>query len=400
MTLRSGVTWLPSALLLLQVPGCLTLSGPEQVTGTVGGSLSVQCRYERQFKENNKYWCKSPCLASLRTKIVETTKSEREVRSGRVSIRDHPATLTFTVTLESLTESDGGTYRCGIHRPWTEGLIDLTFQVEVSVSPGCLSLSCPRRVTGTVGGSLSVQCRYEKKYTDHNKYWCKGPWLPPLTRKTVETTESQREVRSGRVSIRDHPATLTFTVTLESLTEGDGGTYWCGMDRPWTEEPFVPTFPVVVSVSPGCLSLSGPEQVTGTVGGSLSVQCRYEKKYTDHNKYWCKSPCLPSLRTKIVETTESQREVRSGRVSIRDHPATLTFTVTLESLTESDGGTYRCGIDTPWTERLIHLTFPVEVSVVSPGESHTPSPRPCFRLPDLPGHPLVRTDMELKSWLK
>ncbi|XP_036195365.1 protein CD300H-like [Myotis myotis] len=133
MTPRSGATWLPSALLLLQVPGCLSLSGPEHVTGTVGGSLSVQCRYEKEFKENNKYWCKSPCLASLRTKIVETTKSEREVRSGRVSIRDHPATLTFTVTLESLTEGDGGTYRCGIHRPWTEGLIDLTFQVEVSV---------------------------------------------------------------------------------------------------------------------------------------------------------------------------------------------------------------------------------------------------------------------------
>ncbi|XP_036197990.1 CMRF35-like molecule 6 [Myotis myotis] len=135
MTPRSGATWLPSALLLLQVPGCLSLSGPGHVMGTVGGSLSVQCRYEKEFKENNKYWCKSPCLPSLNRKIVGTTESEREVRRGRVSIRDHPANLTFTVTLESLTEGDGGTYRCGIHRPWTEGLIHLTFPVEVSVSP-------------------------------------------------------------------------------------------------------------------------------------------------------------------------------------------------------------------------------------------------------------------------
>ncbi|EPQ12824.1 CMRF35-like molecule 8 [Myotis brandtii] len=120
----------------------------------------------------------------------------------------------------------------------------------------------------------------------------------------------------------------------------------------------------------------------GTVGGSLSVQCQYEKEFKENNKYWCKSPCLASLRTKIVETTKSEREVRSGRVSIRDHPATLTFTVTLESLTESDEGTYRCGIHRPWTEGLIDLTFPVEVSV-SPGESHTPSPRPSSRLPDL-----------------
>ncbi|EPQ04978.1 CMRF35-like molecule 6 [Myotis brandtii] len=68
-------------------------------------------------------------------KIVETTESEREVRSGRVSIRDDPATLTFTVTLERLTVGDEGKYMCGIDTPWTEGLIDLIFPVEVSVSP-------------------------------------------------------------------------------------------------------------------------------------------------------------------------------------------------------------------------------------------------------------------------
>ncbi|XP_036198004.1 uncharacterized protein LOC118672438 isoform X2 [Myotis myotis] len=148
MTLRSGSTWLPSALLLLQVPGCLSLSGPGHVTGTVGGSLSVQCRYEKEFKENNKYWCKSPCLASLRTKIVETTESEREVRRGRVSIRDHPATLTFTVTLESLTEGDGGTYRSLCLLP--ESPVNITFLLTVALAAHFLlevlgfSLSCGR----------------------------------------------------------------------------------------------------------------------------------------------------------------------------------------------------------------------------------------------------------------
>ncbi|XP_014304521.1 CMRF35-like molecule 6 [Myotis lucifugus] len=135
MTPRSGATWLPSALVLLQVPGCLSLSGPRRVTGTVGGSLSVQCRYEEEYTDHNKYWCKGPCLPPV-MKIVETTESEREVRSGRVSIRDEPATLTFTVTLERLTEGDGGTYRCGIDAPWTEIHWDFTFPVVVSVSPG------------------------------------------------------------------------------------------------------------------------------------------------------------------------------------------------------------------------------------------------------------------------
>ncbi|XP_045426704.1 protein CD300H-like [Pipistrellus kuhlii] len=132
MTPRRGPTWLLPALFLLQVPGCLSLSGPRRVMGTVGGSLSVQCRYKEEYKDRNKYWCKEPCLPLLNRNIVETTESEREVRLGRVSIRDHPANLTFTVTLESLTEGDGGTYKCGIERPFA---LDLTFLVEVSVSP-------------------------------------------------------------------------------------------------------------------------------------------------------------------------------------------------------------------------------------------------------------------------
>uniref|UniRef100_A0A8C0RXN2 Immunoglobulin domain-containing protein n=1 Tax=Canis lupus familiaris TaxID=9615 RepID=A0A8C0RXN2_CANLF len=111
----------------------------------------------------------------------------------------------------------------------------------------------------------------------------------------------------------------------------------------------------------GCSSLRGPDSVSGTVGGSLSVRCQYKEVFRDHDKYWCKSPCVWK---KIVETTESQREVTKGRVSIRDHPADLTFTVTLKSLTEGDAGTYKCGIDTLW---WVDPTFSVVVSV-NPGE--------------------------------
>ncbi|XP_036317328.1 CMRF35-like molecule 8 [Pipistrellus kuhlii] len=133
MTPLGPASGLPAALLLLWVPGCLSLSGPRRVTGTVGGSLSVQCRYEEKYKDHNKYWCEEPCTIFQRTKIVETTESEREVRSDRVSIRDHPANLTFTVTLESLMEGDEGRYWCGIERTFA---LDLTVLVVVSVSPG------------------------------------------------------------------------------------------------------------------------------------------------------------------------------------------------------------------------------------------------------------------------
>ncbi|XP_010854413.1 PREDICTED: CMRF35-like molecule [Bison bison bison] len=135
MTPRVRAGWLPSSLLLLQLPGCLSLSGPRRVTGIVGGSLRVECQYREEFINNTKYWCKHPCV--LLRKTVETTESEREVRRGRMSIRDHPASLTFTVTLESLREEDAGPYRCGIDVPFT---LDRMFEVEVSVTRGSSEL--------------------------------------------------------------------------------------------------------------------------------------------------------------------------------------------------------------------------------------------------------------------
>ncbi|XP_045020627.1 CMRF35-like molecule 6 [Bubalus bubalis] len=71
--------------------------------------MSVECEYQEAFVDDIKYWCKHPCMSPWR--IVETRESEREMRRGRVSIRDRPASLTFTVTLESLREEDVGTVR-------------------------------------------------------------------------------------------------------------------------------------------------------------------------------------------------------------------------------------------------------------------------------------------------
>ncbi|XP_070336126.1 CMRF35-like molecule 8 isoform X2 [Odocoileus virginianus] len=142
-------TWLPPALLLLWVPGCLSLSGPSKVTGIVGESLSVECRYQEEFKQNRKFWCKSPCFWNT----VETEGSVREVRKGRVSIRDCPANLTFTVTLESLREEDAGTYGCGIAVSFS---LDPTLEVEVSVTQAPSASPTPRSTRPAVTAKTST----------------------------------------------------------------------------------------------------------------------------------------------------------------------------------------------------------------------------------------------------
>lgn len=102
--------------------------------------------------------------------------------------------------------------------------------------------------------------------------------------------------------------------------------------------------------------------MNGTEGGSLTVQCRYEKEFTENFKYWSKKEDLFKWNT--WWTTDPER---NGHVSIRDHPANLTFTVTLKNLTKDDEDTYVCGIDIPWD---LDPTSKVMVSVFS-GELHT-----------------------------
>lgn len=128
--------WLPSALLLLCLPGCLSLTGPGSVAGTMGSSLRVRCQYEKAYKGHNKYWCRGK-YGTVCRKIVETKGEEKERRNGRVSIRDHADNLTFTVIMENLSTNDAGSYWCRIQTIWILDVLsrDPSVQVEVSVSP-------------------------------------------------------------------------------------------------------------------------------------------------------------------------------------------------------------------------------------------------------------------------
>nr|XP_048308026.1 CMRF-35-like molecule 4 isoform X2 [Myodes glareolus] len=185
MTPRVLAVWLPSALLLLQVPGCVPLRGPSTVTGAVGESLSVRCQYEEKYKSNAKYWCRRSLLSC---KQIAKIRGSKEVRSGRVAIRDHPATLTFTVTLENLTLEDAGTYKCGVDIPFINGSlgidgslwdidpsmgIDNSFKIVVSVVPG----SVPEDRRNTLGSPTSSPVHTQPSVTTEDT--TPGPSLQP-----------------------------------------------------------------------------------------------------------------------------------------------------------------------------------------------------------------------------
>ncbi|XP_065765426.1 CMRF35-like molecule 1 isoform X4 [Muntiacus reevesi] len=114
----------------LRFSGSSAISGPRAVRGAEQESLTVRCRYDPGWETYVKWWCRGANWGSCRF-IIKNTGSEKEVKKGRVSIKDNWKDRSFTVTMEKLRLDDADTYWCGIERVGA----DLGNRVEVTIDP-------------------------------------------------------------------------------------------------------------------------------------------------------------------------------------------------------------------------------------------------------------------------
>ncbi|KAF5919453.1 hypothetical protein HPG69_006053, partial [Diceros bicornis minor] len=317
---ETGVTsGLPEDLTLKDPPaqalhGSLSLSGPSNVTGTVGGSLSVQCRYEEEYRTFTKYWCRQPCLP-LWQQIVETTESETEVRRGQVSIMDHTEDLTFTVTLENLTADDTGKYRCGIatilREEGLQGFLpDPFFQVQVFVFPVVkeserISAEHPRKFRlGRELGPASLLSSVHFLLLISLKV----PLLLIMLSAVLWVNRPQRsqpDQDNLRPSLPIH--ILSRDTAAQTREEG--------ISDP---EPYIFFHLIARDFKNKLLFDSEWSWHWDGHHGAIPVCVQYEEEFKANSKYRCRNPCW-ALRKKIVATKRPKRESRSGCVSIRDY---------------------------------------------------------------------------------
>ncbi|XP_033981444.1 uncharacterized protein LOC117478551 [Trematomus bernacchii] len=133
---------------------------------------------------------------------------------------------------------------------------------------------------------------------------------------------------------------LLIEAGSSSLTKSDSGRYRCGADTSLTRTSYEYIEIIVVNAM-----LDGDPSAEKTIdartGGNIAVQCyftRYRAK-----KYVCKEECKKG--DNLVETTwKSDQE--NGRYSIRYTPIFSTYFlyVSINQLTQSDSGWYRCGL--------------------------------------------------------
>ncbi|XP_072566693.1 polymeric immunoglobulin receptor-like isoform X2 [Paramormyrops kingsleyae] len=186
------------------------------VTVERGGSVTIPCFYDNKYRQYVKYWCRGSDWSSC-TPIVRTDSPNI---SDEVLIRDDPDQRVFNVTMNNLTTENSGYYWCGVEI--SRGSAVGT-QVYLSVTEG---VSTMNTVTVERGGSVTIPCFYDNKYRQYVKYWCRGSDWSSCT--PIVRTDSPNI--SDEVSIRDDPDQRVFNVTMNNLTTGNSGYYWCGVE--------------------------------------------------------------------------------------------------------------------------------------------------------------------------
>ncbi|XP_072133904.1 polymeric immunoglobulin receptor-like [Mobula birostris] len=270
------------------VSGSGALTGTEKIRGVVGQSVTVECRYDQIYKDYMKKWCRGDLSIGCST-VVSTDQP----RTGRILMADNKTQRILSVTVNNLKKSDEGLYQCVMER-----LIyvpNKRFTISLEVSEGSGALTGPEKVRGAVGQSVTVECRYDLRYRDYVKKWCRGD--PYVGCSAVVSTD---QPRSERITMTDYKTRGILSVTMDNLRKSDEGLYQCMIERTM----LIPNerFTISLEVSEGSGALTGPEKVRGAVGQSVTVECRYDPKYKDYVKKWCRGD--PHVGCSTVVSTD------------------------------------------------------------------------------------------------
>ncbi|XP_052390214.1 CMRF35-like molecule 1 isoform X34 [Carassius gibelio] len=212
----------------------------------------------------------------------------------------------------------------------TDSLKFIVFFLWLITAPEGRAGSVSRRLTVQTGGSLIIPCHYDRKYTDHKKYWC----FHAKSAYNYCSILAYANETKGRVSVIDHPDQSFFTVTMRNLQNEDTGAYWCVVEiegifeRDESEQLYL-TVQSAPDVSVVSSSVSGHE------GGDISVQCFYGSGYQNEVKQWCR---YKDQRCYTVGRTNTSQ---NSSVQISDD-GRRSFTVLMTGLRLTDSGWYYC----------------------------------------------------------
>ncbi|XP_046711777.1 polymeric immunoglobulin receptor-like isoform X2 [Silurus meridionalis] len=314
---------------------CLISDGgaSKKVTGYSGGGVLIKCKYNTEYTQNLKSFCKGSWPAC--SDKIKTKDKNMWVTSGRYSLFDDTKSAEFWVMIRELTVEDTGTYRCGDH--WNVLMNNYTLELEIKKGS-----SDSREVTAYAGTRSNIKCRYEDQYKHKPKSFWKirtDQW----SIKHINTEAHSEWSHDGRFSIHDNRSAGFFSVFIRELIIEDTGTYACAV----AASDQIEIYTVVKLNVTEYASYEKSISKTVYVGGELSIYCKYPEFLKSSPKFLCKRPNLAAcLYTATVK--ESRRFLKVGKITMYDDRENQIFTVSIKHVTEQDSNEYWCGAEVAW----------------------------------------------------
>lgn len=310
------------------------LFGPKQVTGLLGGSVSIKCFYPPRTVNihSRKYWCKESTRHCYT--FISSNGFIAKDYSDRASITDFPENGIFTIEISDLRSKDVGLYRCGI------GLNDygLSFRVKLEVTQDPVLPEEAQLYYAEQQKTVTMTCDFGSQYASERKYLCK--MTKTNCYNVIDTYGNTEPSYLGRVLLTNLDTPGSFSVIMSQLKKEDAGLYLCGVGNYGTDGE---SKELDLHVYEDRLAPKQQTVLKGVQGGSVTVECHYDPKENDTLKYWCKwrqHGC-----TEIINSNGYVLDSYEGRVVMHDDSENGTFTIILNQLQKNDIGYYWCMTD-------------------------------------------------------
>ncbi|XP_007431514.1 polymeric immunoglobulin receptor [Python bivittatus] len=310
------------------------LFGPKQVTGLLGGSVSIKCFYPPSTVNihSRKYWCKESTRHCYT--FISSNGFVAKDYNDRASITDFSENGIFTIEISDLRSKDVGLYRCGI------GLNDygLSFKVKLEVTEDPVLPEEAQLYYAEQQKTVTMTCDFGIQYASERKYLCK--MTKTNCYNVIDTYGNVEPSYLGRVLLTNLDTPGSFSVIMSQLKKEDAGLYLCGAGNYGTDGE---SKELDLHVYEDRLAPKQQTVLKGVQGGSVTVECHYDPKENDTLKYWCKwrqHGC-----TEIINSNGYVLDSYEGRVVMHDDSENGTFTIILNQLQKNDIGYYWCMTD-------------------------------------------------------
>uniref|UniRef100_K7F6V9 Polymeric immunoglobulin receptor n=1 Tax=Pelodiscus sinensis TaxID=13735 RepID=K7F6V9_PELSI len=309
-------------------------SGPKVPEGAelyykeLGGSVTMNCVFGTQYASVRKYLCKMGKTGC--STVIDTYGNVNPTYKGRALLSPQETPGSFVIYMTQLRKEDSGLYLCGVGEYGETDKGGPKKHMSPFVSPETAVPQGRHTINGVIGGSVSVECRYDPRRNYTLKYLCK--WRKNGCTQLITNLIMMIDSYEGRIVMHDNPKNGTFTIIMNQLVAEDAGYYWCMTDgdveRKSSKE---------LKIIDGQPGLTGLKEVNAVIGTRVTLSCSYPCKYYSYQKYWCKwnnRGCKP-----LVSYEQNQT---SPAVNCDEENKTLYLT--FNQVTQTNQGWYWCGV--------------------------------------------------------